>query len=557
MEKKVLPSQTIGRYTQLDPEVVAKIASAEQVLNSLSAGSRSILDKYCRDLQRTTGLGEEGRNFDKVLWPAIKPWLRNLKDAKEVKEYLRNLVDEEGFLFSRSLKIWKNTSKAFLLFAKPDVPSKRWLRSYRKAKEQLILSMRKVIPGKLKPVIFNTTQDVKDALSKLGANSGWTYVETGNRAKGDNIDYALSCYKAILDGTSTRIENPPVLLGFRTQGSGEFTEFGEYTNTCKHKTRVIFMVDLIDLLLELSFSIPLIEALMRTPWYETGMNVDQVVDRINVMRNNYQYFMSTDFSSFDQTIPGWMIEDCMEINKSFFELTPQMEIIYERVVHNLVYKRLVVPGGFLDILRGMASGKGHTNALDSQCNFLVHVTFFDHLGLKDFDFLICGDDNITCTNQEISLVDFSTYVEHNFGMIIKVDAKTNMGRFRDEDPEFLSRFWEKDGTYRHPRLLLSKLLYSERPRIYAKDWYKHPHCAKVWDKELGQYVSPPTPYHVIECFILEYGRGMRELIDVPAFRAAHPISKSEIESMGTGILPGNLAWHVEQRKVRRRVAGNT
>lgn len=511
-------NHSLRGVTTYDQSFISKIKSADFLYNSLiQQGQKERLTRYRQNLMVTRGDSEGSRNFDSKLYEAIFPYIRNKTDFNRTVKYLRNLTDKDGFAFSRSLKIYSSTQATMENFSKRDYTSFRWNMNYQKSLEEFT-KMFSVF--NFTPLSYKTDDDIRKVLPKENTHSGYMYIITGHKQKGENMDGILRALtgeeeEAIKTGSFSK----PILCGFRTQASGEFEDDGAETNTCKHKTRVVCMVDMIQICEELRFAYHIQRQMASMDWYAGGKDEDKISMIIHGNHVKYPYFTSIDYSSYDQTISSWLIEDAFNVIKSAFKLNDRDEQLWNIMVHDFIHKQFVVGEGVVESNRGIPSGSMWTQIIGSLINCIIMRTFMLSKNLKGF-MIAMGDDNAAFFNQEVSLDEISTYIIKNFGMIIKTDDKSNVGG-RNDEVKFLSRYWTDFGTWRHPHQLISRILYSERIR-----WYN----------------SEVTPYHVIYAFILTYRRGMEQLIDVPRFMIDHPFTRAALKKVDSHYLPGALAY---------------
>jgi hypothetical protein len=202
--------------------------------------------------------------------------------------------------------------------------------------------------------------------------------------------------------------------------------------------------------------------------------------------------------------------------------------------------------------RGVPSGSMYTQIIDSIANQIMVMTYINHLkyhaeklhdqlrrdrvgNLIPFDkelryrtlkcdTFIMGDDNLIFTSEHVDINDLANYVTHNFGVTINPDKCLTYEQ--QSNPEFLSCEWREEGVYRHPNVLLERLLYPETFRDYAS-------------KEF-------TPEEIIYCYYLSYSLGVRDLIDVNAFLRDHPkLQKSTLRKIrNLKNLPGSMYYQL-------------
>lgn len=512
-EKTVVKSQR--EVTHLDLSKISKARSADYLYKSLSAGSKHRLRKYQENLMVTRG--HDKPLFDDQLKDLLLQYVKDPVRFQEVLDYLNGLEDENGIKFSRNYKLYEFTQLAFETFSLNDYSSFRWNKNYRKTLEEIKLYFRK--SGHLKPLSYRCDRDIVDAIPKKDTHSGWTYILSGFKEKGDNMDNIFKLFQKELSSALERgTLSKPIMVGFRTQASGEFDDEGKCTDSCKHKTRVVCMVDLIQIILELKYAKPVQNMMANMPFYAGGKDPSMISSIINNGRKKYPTWWSIDYSKFDMTISSWLIEDAFDIVREAFSFVDERE--FSIIKHDFIHKDFVVGEGIVHADRGVPSGSMFTQIIDSIVNLIVVKTYFNSIN-KRCDMISMGDDNLIFCDQspeDVSLL--STYLNKNFGLETNAE-KSSVGT-KKQDPEFLSRFWRIDGQWRHPNLLISRMLFPERFRNYS-----------------GQI----GPEHVLHAFILTYYLGMRELVDVWKFRQDYPISQSLVwKEVDSKYLPGALAY---------------
>jgi hypothetical protein len=491
--------------------------STEDLENSLSVGSKNRLKQYQTNLAVTRGKYQPER--DEEVLKLLRQFAVNVDDFDQQVDYLYSLKDDDGIPFSRNLKVYSTTEEAMARFASEDYTSFRWNRNYRRSLKELKEEFSKL---QLRPLVFNNDDDIKDALPKKDTHSGYTWIETGIKEKGAHMEGIYSKYqsearKAIQEGSHKK----PILIGFRTQASGEFEDDGTQTNHCKHKLRVVSMVDLYQIISELRFSKPIQDYLGRVSYYAGGKSEKTISGIITNYRMKFNRFLSIDYSSFDQTISSWLIEDAFSIVKSAFKMNSEEEKLFDVIVNDFIHKDFILSEGILHSDKGVPSGSMFTQIIDSIVNVLVIKTYFHHLG-EDVGMITMGDDNAIFSNSDVSLEDLASYLQKNFGLIVKVDDKSSQGFCKTDDVKFLSRYWTWHGEWRHPYQLLSRLIFPERHRNY--------------DDLIG-------PQHVIFAFMLTYGLGMEKLIKTGYFTYKYPISKTYVMNhVDSRYLPGAMAY---------------
>lgn len=516
-ESRVKRSQ---RETTHYSKLTLKMRNADYLEHSLSAGSKNRLRQYRSNLSVSRG-DNQRRNFDSKVCDVIRQYALMSFHLDDELDYLFRVKDKDGFLFSRCLKRYNVTEDNMTLFSAPDYTSFRWNRNYQKSLEVV---RRMLSRFHLKPLPLLSDQQILEVLPRKDTHSGFTYVETGCKQKGDNLEGAYHRYslledKALINGSFNR----PIMIAFRTQASGEYDDDGSRTDTCKHKTRVVSMVDLNQIIAELRFSKPIQDAIAQLDQYAGGKNDSQISSIISNWRSKYNYWTSIDYSSYDQTISSWLIEDAFMLLREMFDLDSYHQSLWDIVVHDFIHKDFILSEGDLHSDRGVPSGSMFTQIIDTVVNWIVINTYAVSKG-SFCDMIAMGDDNLIFSRDRIEMSELASYIVKNFGLVVHDDDKSNEGRTLSDPPKFLSRYWRLSGTWRHPNQLLSRMIYPERFRSYGQT----------------------TPYHVVFAYILSYKAGMLELIDVDRFLREHPISKNEMIRLvyTKGYVPGNMTYQL-------------
>ena len=503
--------------THYEGDILLKMTNGSSLENSLDPGSKKRLENYRRNL--SVSKGTDHALFDDKLEEVVREYVYDVKAFDEVKEYLNNLKDVDGYHFSRDLKLYSKTQEAMERFSAADHSSFRWNRNYQKTLEELI---KEFSQAHLRPERYESDDDVLAALPKTDTHSGYYYIQTGKKEKGDNmvgICDQLKRRKALIRRGDQYPKNP-ILIAFRTQASGEFEDDGSETGTCKHKTRVVSMYDLRDVALELQFSNPFQRLMNGKEFYAGGKNDNVISGIIHNWAVKYRKFMSIDYSSFDQTISSWLIEDAFKIIEASFQLSDGQRLELLQVCDNFIHKDFILSEGILHSDKGVPSGSMFTQIVDSLVNILVVRTYFNSINEK-CQMIAMGDDNAIFCSTALSIEDLASYLIKNFGLIVKTDDKSNEGLTSKQDVKFLSRYWTQGGPWRHPNQLISRMLFPERRREYNQE---------------------VDPYLVLYAYILTYPKGMRELLNVGRFLREHPYSARDVLKVDSRYLPGSLAY---------------
>lgn len=482
----------------------------------LASGSKSRLQEFRATLMHD----EDRRNFDTDLCQLFEGYLLRgeSKDYFKVKSYLRDLKSsEDGKLFSQGVKEYAQLEKGIDRFQQPSHPSFQWNRNYQEAKSDLIKLFSKM---GLRMVNYIDDESIRLTLPKTSTHCGYTYIQTGRRSKGENL---TNIYQRYLEQENlARKEgsfNKPILPGCRTQASGAFEDDGTFTGDCKHKTRLISMVDMFVIIAELRFAAPLQKAMARWDSYAGGKQPNQISSIISNMRYKFPYFISLDYSSFDQSISDWLIYDVFDIIRSAF--VDADEELLGVIITDFIEKNFVMGDWTFYVRKGVPSGSMFTQIVDSIANVLMVSTYLKAIGSQG-EMIVMGDDNLVYSKLKIDKTTISSYIMKNFGVEVGL-KKTTEGTKR-VDPEFLSRFWRPSGQEREKHAVISKLLYPERFRNYKN--------------------SPVTPELVLFAYILTYPITMWRLMDLDKFYRDFPnlSRRRALEMVDSRYIPGALAF---------------
>jgi len=503
--------------TNLSSEFCNQLRNADFLYNSLSAGSKNRLNQYRTNLSVTRGKYDV--NFDSAVERLLSKYVWDSSNYANQRSYLKNLKDEDGYSFSRNLKIYSTIEEAMRKFASADYTSFRWNQNYQQSLKALMKRFSKL---HLKPLRYSSDDDISENLPKLDTHSGFFWIISGRKKKGENMEGLYERFQnEVENALSNGSFNKPILLGFRTQASGEYDDNGNQTGKCKHKLRVVSMIDLIVIVAELMFSKPIQHYMSSETFYAGGKDEHKISEIITNWRVRFNRFMSIDYTAFDQSISSWLIEDAFAVIKSAFDLDEKEERIFDIIVHDFIHKDFILNEGVLHSDKGVPSGSMFTQIIDTIVNVLVIMTYFSMLG-AEAEMIAMGDDNAIFTSSSSTIEELASYVMKNFGLEIKTDDKSNEGNTKTDDVKFLSRYWRFSGQWRSANQLLSRLLYPERFRNYTK--------------EIG-------PEHVIFAFILTYRLGMTDLMDIGRFMRDYPISQRYVlEKVDSRYLPGSLAY---------------
>nr|USE08450.1 MAG: putative RNA-dependent RNA polymerase [Partitiviridae sp.] len=495
-----------------------RLQYAQEVVRGLDAGSNKRLEAYKSNLRSD----KDRVVFDDRVLRELEPFVRDQADFQKTRAYLK------GIGYTSSKYEYAQIQKALLRFTEPEHPYFGWNEHYRRAKELMIREFQRF---DLQMLQYKADSSIVDAIPREDTHAGFSFIITGKRKKGEYLDGIHAAY-SLEEATAKRVGsfNKPILIGSRTQVSGAFDGENDYefTHTFKSKTRLVSMIDIYQILAELRFAKPLQAKLASQGWYAGGKDDVMMNGVIQSLRHEKGFWLTLDYSAYDQSISSWLIRDAFDIiRRAFYYDIRFDESLFDVVVNDFVNKVFIDGDGQLvPASKGVPSGSMFTQIVDSIVNRLMLLTYFFHKGipLNRTAMMIMGDDNIIFTSEKLDECDVSNYISHNFGITVNSD-KAKCGD-KTQNPEFLSRWWTPNGSWRHRRELMAKMLYPERFRDYQK-------------------TPGPDPVLIVYAYILTYAAGMRELIDVDRFKISKLAYLRKATKADLEWLPGY--WRYRER----------
>ena len=487
-----------------------KKKSAVNTLNCLSAGSKKILSHFCNNLKRDC----ENDIFDDHMFDLLDVVLKDKEILHRVRSHC-NLYN-----YSQSRKEYSQLVTQLDSFCSPNHPSFRWNRNYQQSKSILKSIFEN---AKLKSLIYQNDTDIEDALPKKSTHSGWSFVETGLRQKGEYLDGVFGTWvQEVQKAKENSSFNKIILPGIRTQCSNIYNEDGTLTTkNAKHKTRLVSMIDVYVIISELVIAKP-IQSWMSNNcrWYAGGKNDNQLHNIVVVEKQNHRNWLSLDYSKYDQSISDWLIYDAFEIIESAFTTIDDKELL--EVVKNDFVNKVFIDGDqqLHHSTKGVPSGSMFTQIIDSIVNYLIIQTYMLSINSK-FECIIMGDDNLIFSHDDLDKTRLCSYLSKNFGITAN-DQKTTFGTYK-QDPQFLSRTWTMLGPWRTPEILICKLLFPEKFRDYTEI-----------DVKL-----------ILYSYILAYRKGIDEIMMVHDFIRDLHVRESQVLRVGGKYLPGYLGFRNE------------
>jgi len=189
-------------------------------------------------------------------------------------------------------------------------------------------------------------------------NAGYPYFKKGERV----VDDVLGDIGNILSSADFRNEavNWPFLLGWR----GQPKAFPDVT-----KSRVVWMEAKSWAAVTSMFTYPIIQSLKRCPMFVQLAGPDsvdlEITNALAVKRADSHRYVSGDKSAFDASISRSILYGAIEVVRSLLILTPSQEVLFDACFSRMVDKSLLTPDGLITVTRGVPSGHGATNLIDS------------------------------------------------------------------------------------------------------------------------------------------------------------------------------------------------
>lgn len=376
-------------------------------------------------------------------------WNQSKYDSKQIKE--------QALKFTESNHTWFG-----------------WNENYKKAKERRIQEAEQFI---LKSLQLIGNDGIAEYLPREDTHAGWSYIETGKKEKGEYREGLLQRFEEeVRLAKEVGSFNKPILPGTRTQASNPFNDDGSYNNEYRDKSRLVSMVDIYQIMAEIVTAKKLQTKFSTVPWYAGGKNDIRIQYFMNKWKRRFNFWLSIDFSKFDQSISDWMIRDAFDVVRAAYKQDTLFdEDLFKIVREDFINKVIVLSENELyQSKKGVPSGSMFTQLIDSIVNRIMIDTYLLSIGVDNYEMMIMGDDNIIFTNVELDRDELASYLKKNFGIQVNTEKCTNGSFRKGQDPEFLSRKWTDHGVYRTPELLFAKLVFPERFRDYKKNDDLHP-----------------------------------------------------------------------------------
>jgi hypothetical protein len=367
-------------------------------------------------------------------------------------------------------------------------------------------------------------EEFKDFFSNMKANAGFLGCYTGRRHKGDMMTEEMRRMVYKLEGELVNggFETEPTLPGLRLQLSIPVDDDGEVIWTVgddgtrhvvfKQKTRLVNMESALLEFLQGHFMREIQRAMNTMSWYAAGKKPEALYQYVMKLKREYAHITTIDYSSYDQTMPGWLLRDVYSIWHDWF---PRWNESWEKrwnAMTKACINGLIVcdrSGTLRPIRDGNRSGLKDTNAKGSMAGRIIALYYLIHIlhwtEGRDFNIAICGDDLLIASKREFSLSDYANFVRKVFGVICRPEKCGHWTGSDKKRVNFLSREWRDGGIWRNPWHLIVKLVYHERWRNYEGDM---------------------SPEMMIHAYNLCYPLGMGEWIDQEAFYRRYPSARN-------------------------------
>jgi len=322
-------------------------------------------------------------------------------------------------------------------------------------------------------------------------NAGFPYYVRADRVESD----VLGDIESIISSTDFRkdAESWPYLLGWR----GQPKRFPDVT-----KSRVVWMEAKSWAAVTSMFTYPVIQSLKRSfrfcqlagPEY-----VDMEIGNAMVGRNKGFRFLSGDKSAFDASISREILFGAIDVVRSLLVLTPQQEELFYSCFRRMVDKSLLTPDGLVTVDKGVPSGHGATNLIDS---IITVALIFEMLG--PVWCLAGGDDDVCSLPNDVSVKHVEEfYAAHG------ITAHPEKQLESTDCILFLSRLFGNvlsDGNIsRGVRPLmraLNGIISLERPKLLTR----YDHTLRIWSQLAEVEYHPYRHLLLQECIRMDkYG----------------------------------------------------
>jgi hypothetical protein len=229
------------------------------------------------------------------------------------------------------------------------------------------------------------------------------------------------------------------------------------------KGRLVWMAPLATTLVASRYSKAVYEGLRFHRVFAYSTRKLEIGGFISELQSRFQYVYSLDFSGFDARLPAFLIDDVFGILRTWLDLDETEKQIFDRVVHDFIHSRIVLPDGSMwQVHRGVPSGNPFTSLVDSIANLLIlNYCLIRSTGvaLRADRFMILGDDSVFGTEHYVPLPDLARSASE-LGMVLSVE-KSKIATLSDR-VEFLGHQWSHGRPYRPLWDLVQRMVFPER-----------------------------------------------------------------------------------------------
>lgn len=229
------------------------------------------------------------------------------------------------------------------------------------------------------------------------------------------------------------------------------------------KGRLVWMAPLATTLVASRYSKAVYEGLRLSGVFAYSTRKLEIGGFISELQSRFKYVYSLDFSGFDAYLPAFIIDDVFHILKTWLVLDETESRILDRVIHDFIHSRIVLPDGSMwQVHRGVPSGNPFTSLVDSVANLLIInycLIRSTDVALKADRVMILGDDSVFGTDHYVPLPDIAKAAAE-LGMVLNVQ-KSKIATLKDR-VEFLGHQWSHGRPYRPLWELVQRMVFPER-----------------------------------------------------------------------------------------------
>jgi len=229
------------------------------------------------------------------------------------------------------------------------------------------------------------------------------------------------------------------------------------------KGRLVWMAPLATTLVASRYSKAVYEGLRFSGVFAYSTRKLEIGGFVSELQSRFPYVYSLDFSGFDAYLPAFVIDDVFHIIKTWLILDEENSRILERVIHDFIHSRIVLPDGSMwQVHRGVPSGNPFTSLVDSIANLLILnycLIRTTGVAIKADRIMILGDDSVFGTDHYVPLPDLARSAAE-LGMVLSVE-KSKIATLADA-VEFLGHQWSHGRPYRPLWDLVQRMVFPER-----------------------------------------------------------------------------------------------